>query len=263
MYFKKSDKPPINEKTTTDYKNTSENIFRIMEETLAETIIEKRRSRRWGIFFKILGLGYLVGLTLLFADIEFVPDTIKVGQEHTAFVRINGPIGASEKSNAYEINLNLESAFKQKGVKGVVLEINSPGGSPVQSEYIYQSIIKLKELYPKIPVHALISDIGASGAYYIAVAADKIHASPSSIIGSIGVVVAGFGFDELIKKLGVERRIIVSGDSKATLDPFLPELSNQRVQIQRILDDTHELFIKRVKKGRHGRLIENGNEPIF
>ena len=261
MFFRKKYKG--NSTPDPEENKLSSQSLEIFENLLNETNIEKRRTRRWGLFFKSLGFVYLISLTLFLVDVEFFSNSVSSTEEHTAFIKIDGIIGTAERSNAYNINLNLESAFQERGVKGVVLEINSPGGSPVQSEYIYQAIIKYKNLHPDIPVHAIISDIGTSGAYYIAVAADQIHASPASIIGSIGVIVAGFGFSEFIKKIGIDRRIIFSGNSKAMLDPFLPESSAQRTQIQKILDNTHDLFISRVREGRRGRLIENPDEPLF
>ena len=243
--------PPPNAET--------ERLWTTLERVLTESTREQRRARRWGIFFKTLTLGYIIGLSVwVFRNESVTPDFI--GTPHTAVVPIDGLIAADEVTNAHDVILNLEEAFSAPNARGVMLEINSPGGSPVQSEYVYRALMRLKADYPGKPVHAVIGDIGASGAYYIAAAADSIHAAPASIVGSIGVVSSGFGFAGLMDKLGVDRRVITAGDSKAMLDPFSPESMEDRAHLQTILNQTHQQFIARVKEGRGDRLR---SEDVF
>lgn len=231
----------------------TERLWSTLERVLTESTREQCRARRWGIFFKTLTLGYLIGVSfVIFRTDAVTPDLI--GTPHTAVVPIEGLIAADEVTNAHDVIVNLEEAFSAPNARGVMLEINSPGGSPVQSEYVYRALIRLKGEYPGKPVHAVIGDIGASGAYYIAAAADSIHAAPASIVGSIGVVSSGFGFAGLMDKLGVDRRVITAGESKAMLDPFLPESAEDRAHLQTILNQTHQQFIARVKEGRGDRL---------
>lgn len=231
----------------------SERLWSTLERVLTESTREQRRARRWGIFFKTLTLGYLIGVTVFLVRSESGAPEF-VAAPHTAVVPIDGLIAADEPTNAHDVILNLEEAFSAPNARGVMLEINSPGGSPVQSEYVYRALMRLKATYPSKPVHAVIGDIGASGAYYIAAAADSIHAAPASIVGSIGVVSSGFGFAGLLEKLGVDRRVVTAGESKAMLDPFLPESADDRAHLQGLLDQTHAQFIARVREGRGDRL---------
>ena len=234
----------------------SERLWSTLERVLTESTREQRRARRWGIFFKTLTLGYLIGVTVLLVQSDSVAPEL-IAAPHTAVVPIDGLIAADEATNAHDVILNLEEAFAAPTARGVMLEINSPGGSPVQSEYVYRALMRLKAAYPSKPVHAVIGDIGASGAYYIAAAADSIHAAPASIVGSIGVVSSGFGFAGLLEKLGVDRRVITAGESKAMLDPFLPESADDRAHLQTLLDQTHAQFIARVREGRGDRLLSD------
>ena len=204
-------------------REETDRLWSVLEKTLAQSTIEQRRARRWGIFFKTITFGYIIGLSLFLINQANLPvDGMRSGS-HTAVVPIDGVIAPSELANAFDIQQNLTAAFEAPGSKGVMLEINSPGGSPVQSEYVYRAILDLKAQYPGKPVHAVIGDIGASGAYYIAAAADTIHAAPASIVGSIGVVSSGFGFSGLLEKLGVDRRVITGGENKALREPLIPE----------------------------------------
>ena len=243
-------------------KRDTDRLWIVLEKTLAQSTIEQRRARRWGIFFKSITLFYVIGLSLTFVNKSELPMDALGSSEHTAVVLVDGVIASSEAANAFDIQQNLEAAFEAPGSKGVMLEINSPGGSPVQSEYVFRAILDLKAQYPKKPVHAVIGDIGASGAYYIAAAADTIHAAPASIVGSIGVLSSGFGFHGLMEKLGIDRRVITAGDNKAMLDPFLPESEDDKVHLQGLLDATHRQFVARVREGRGGRLTP-GDENIF
>ena len=243
-------------------REETDRLWSVLEKTLAQSTIEQRRARRWGIFFKTITFGYIIGLSLFLINQANLPvDGMRSGS-HTAVVPIDGVIAPSELANAFDIQQNLTAAFEAPGSKGVMLEINSPGGSPVQSEYVYRAILDLKAQYPGKPVHAVIGDIGASGAYYIAAAADTIHAAPASIVGSIGVVSAGFGFSGLLEKLGVDRRVITAGENKAMLDPFLPESLEDTQHLQGLLDATHQQFIARVREGRGERLTP-GDEDVF
>lgn len=240
----------------------TDRLWSVLERTLAQSTIEQRRARRWGIFFKTITFGYIIGLSVFLINQSELPVDAMGSHTHTAVVPIDGVIAPSESANAYDIQQNLEAAFEAPGSKGVMLEINSPGGSPVQSEYVYRAILDLKAQYPGKPVHAVIGDIGASGAYYIAAAADTIHAAPASIVGSIGVVSSGFGFNGLLEKLGVDRRVITAGENKAMLDPFMPESESDKKHLQGLLDATHQQFIARVKEGRGERLTP-GDENVF
>jgi protease-4 len=243
-------------------REETDRLWSVLEKTLAQSTIEQRRARRWGIFFKTITFGYIIGLSLFLINQANLPvDGMRSGS-HTAVVPIDGVIAPNELANAFDIQQNLTAAFEAPGSKGVMLEINSPGGSPVQSEYVYRAILDLKAQYPGKPVHAVIGDIGASGAYYIAAAADTIHAAPASIVGSIGVVSSGFGFSGLLEKLGVDRRVITAGENKAMLDPFLPESLEDTQHLQGLLDATHQQFIARVREGRGERLTP-GDEDVF
>ena len=244
------------------HSDSNDRLWKLLEKTLSQASVEQRRSRRWGMFFKTITLGYVIGVTIFLATESSISVDVMSSMEHTAVVSIDGVIAPGETANAFDIQKNLKAAFESPGSKGVLLEINSPGGSPVQSEYVYKAILDLKARWPNKPVHAVIGDVGASGAYYIAAAADTIHAAPASIVGSIGVISTGFGFNDLLEKLGVDRRVTVAGENKAMLDPFLPESEADKQHLQQILDATHQQFIARVREGRGERLVED-NENLF
>ena len=252
-------KMPVENATQSD---STDRLWKLLEKTLSQASIEQRQTRRWGILFKTITLAYMIGLTIFLATESRLSVDAMSSMEHTAVVSIDGVIAAGEIANAFDIQKNLKAAFESSGSRGVLLEINSPGGSPVQSEYVYRTILDLKARWPNKPLHAVIGDVGASGAYYIAAAADMIHAAPASIVGSIGVVSTGFGFNKLLEKLGVDRRVIVAGENKAMLDPFLPESETDKQHLQKILNATHEQFIDRVREGRGERLVL-GNENLF
>ena len=243
-------------------KEDVERLWLVLEKALEQSTVEQRRARRWGIFFKSITLLYILALSLTLVTRSELPMDALGSSAHTAVVPVDGVIASSEAANAFDIQQNLEAAFEAPGSKGVMLEINSPGGSPVQSEYVFRAILDLKAQYPEKPVHAVIGDIGASGAYYIAAAADTIHAAPASIVGSIGVVSSGFGFHGLMDKLGIDRRVITAGDNKAMLDPFLPESEDAKAHLQSLLDATHRQFVARVREGR-GQRLTPGEENIF
>jgi protease-4 len=220
-----------------------------------EGLKEQRRSRRWGIFFKLLGFAYLfLVLSIFFSNKEAVIST----ERHTALVDMVGIIAEGESASADFVTHGLRSAFESENSAAVILRINTPGGSPVQAAYINTEMKRLREEYPTKPLYVVISDICASGGIYAAVAADKIFANPSSIVGSIGVRMDGFGFVDTIKKLGIERRLMTAGDHKAILDPFSPEDSFEKEHVQIMLDEIHEQFIEIVKEGRGDKLA---NDP--
>ena len=226
-----------------------------IEKIAMESLIQQKRSSRWSIFFKLVGLIYL-GWVLFFVLTSSNSSTMATG-EFTALISLNGEIGVDSEVSAINVKSSLKEAYDNPGTKALILSINSPGGSPVQSGIINDEIIRYKSLFPKIPVYAVIEDICASGGYYIAVAADKIFVDKASIVGSIGVLMNGFGFDKAIKNLGIDRRLITSGENKAILDPFLPVQPKQRKFMQDLIGEVHEQFIDVVKKGRGDRLAVN------
>ncbi|NQD59577.1 S49 family peptidase, partial [Pseudomonas sp. CM25] len=194
--------------------------WRLLEKTLLASVQEQRRARRWGIFFKLLTFVYLFGLLALFSPLMDMDKAASRSASHTALVEVRGVIADQESASADNIVKSLREAFKDGKTKGVVMRINSPGGSPVQAGYVYDEIRRLRAEYPAIKLYAVITDLGASGAYYIASAADEIYADKASLVGSIGVTAAGYGFVGAMEKLGVERRLYTSGEHKAFLDPF-------------------------------------------
>lgn len=194
--------------------------------------------------------------------VVFLTDSDDVGLEadgdkHTALVKLSGVIASGEAAGAENVIAGLKSAFKHDDTAGIVIEINSPGGSPVQSAHIFDEIMRLKQEHKSIPVYAVVVDIAASGGYFVAAAADKIYVNQSSLVGSIGVRMDAFGFVELMKKIGVERRLLIAGENKGLFDPFLPEQSEQKAHLQSMLDEVHGHFIAAVKRGRGDRLVEN------
>ena len=219
-------------------------------------VTEQRRARRWGIFFKLLFFAYLVTLLVL-AWPDSLGTTTVSAKKHTALVRVDGLIASSTEASAKNVIEALRKAFKDDKTVGVIVEINSPGGSPVQAGEIYDEIQKLRQQYPKLPVHAVTSDVCASGGYYIAAAAQNIYANKASIVGSIGVRMDSFGFTDAIAKLGVERRAYTAGSNKDFLDPFKPVNPAEVQHLQGMLDAIHQQFITAVKQGRGNRLKEN------
>lgn len=220
-------------------------------------IVEQRRGRRWRIFFLFLFFAYLTTLlVVLFNGDEDELADIKAssGGKHTALVKLNGVIASGEKAGSEVVVAGLNAAFAHKDTAAVILEINSPGGSPVQSAYIYDEIWRLREKYDQIPIYTVVSDVAASGGYFVAAATNNIYVNKSSLVGSIGVRMDNFGFVELMKKVGVERRLLVAGENKGLLDPFLPEDKVQKQHLQQMLDEVHQHFIDAVKKGRGDRL---------
>ncbi len=220
-----------------------------------DALIEQRRRRRWGIFFKLLTFAYITFVVLLLVDWSNGGDFAS-SKRHTAMVDLNGVIAPGTDASAEKVNASLDAAFKDKYTQGVILRINSPGGSPVQSQTIYDEMRRLRKKYPDIPLYVVVEDICASGGYYVASAADRIYVGKASIVGSIGVLMNGFGFTGLMDKLGVERRLITAGENKGMLDPFSPLQEKDKVYIEGMMKDIHEQFIGAVRAGRGKRLKE-------
>jgi len=237
--------------------------WKLLEKTLLASVQEQRRSRRWGIFFKSLTFLYLLAALFMFSPLMDFEKGASRKSSHTALIDIQGMIADKEAASADNIVTALRAAFDDEKTKGVILRINSPGGSPVQSGYIYDEIRRLRALKPDIKVYAVISDLGASGAYYIASAADQIYADKASLVGSIGVTAAGFGFVGTMEKLGVDRRTYTSGEHKAFLDPFQPPKPDETAFWQGVLDTTHKQFIASVKAGRGDRLKDKEHPELF
>lgn len=217
---------------------------------------EQRRARLWGIFFKLLTFAYIAIAVLLVFDWKGGDGAMVGGKMHTALVDLTGTISSGGDSSAEKINAALQAAFKDKHTQGVILRINSPGGSPVQAQTIYDEMRRLRKKYPAIPLYVVVEDICASGGYFVAAAADRIYVSKSSIVGSIGVLMNGFGFTGLMDKLGVERRLITAGENKGMLDPFSPLREKDKEYAEKLAEDVHQQFIAVVREGRGKRLKE-------
>lgn len=237
--------------------------WKLLEKTLLASVQEQRRSRRWGIFFKLLTFVYLFVALALFTPLMTMEKSATRGGSYTAVIDVTGVIADKESASADNIVGSLRTAFDDPKVKGIVLRINSPGGSPVQSGYVYDEIRRLRALHKDTKVYAVISDLGASGAYYIASAADQIYADKASLVGSIGVTAAGYGFVGTMEKLGVERRTYTSGEHKSFLDPFQPQKPEETQFWQGVLDTTHRQFIASVKQGRGERLKDKEHPELF
>ncbi|MBI1283473.1 MAG: S49 family peptidase [Thiobacillus sp.] len=226
----------------------------VLEKLALSAIQEQRRSRHWSILFKTLGFLYLFIVLFMVAD-WFGSDGVSIPKAHTALIDLQGVI-AADATSADSIIGSLQGAFEDKKTKGVILRINSPGGSPVQAGQIYDEIRRLRALHPKIPLYAVVDDICASGGYYVAASADKIFVDKASIVGSIGVLMDGFGFTGTMQKLGVDRRLLTAGDNKGFLDPFSPVDPKQEAYARQMLEEIHGQFIGVVRQGRGKRLKE-------
>lgn len=239
-----------------DSEQNSSNWEREVLEKLAfQSLKEQKRNRFWSIFFKSLTLLWLF-LTLFYMFNWIGGASGNSAEDHTALIDIQGEIGAQDQVNADSVISSLHDAYDNKHTKGVILRINSPGGSPVQAGIINDEIKRQRQLHPEIPVYAVVEDICASGGYYIAVAADKIYVDKASIIGSIGVLMDGFGFTGTMEKFGVERRLMTAGENKAMLDPFSSVNPKHKALAQAMLNEVHQQFISVVREGRGKRLKE-------
>ncbi len=226
----------------------------VLEKVALAAVKEQRIARHWSIFFKVLGFGYL--FTLLFLLMSWGSDSkLDITGKHTALVELKGTIAAGEVS-ADQVISGLQEAYKDKNTQGVILRINSPGGSPVQAGQIYDEMKRLRAKYPKVPLYVVVDDLCASGGYYVAAAADKIYVDKASLVGSIGVLMDGFGFMGTMDKLGVERRLITAGANKGFLDPFSPVNPQQEAYAKTMLAQIHQQFIHAVRSGRGTRLHE-------
>ena len=227
----------------------------LLEKIALASLNEQRTKRRWSVFFKLATLAYLIAVLILVVDWGGSEKLVD-GSKHTALINVRGAIEASGETSAGKINDALQSAFEDKRTAGVIMRINSPGGSPVQAGIVYDEILRLRKKHPEIPLYVVVEDLCASGGYYIAAAADKIFVDKASIVGSIGVLMDGFGFTGTMEKLGVERRLLTAGSNKGFLDPFSPQDEKQKEYAKVLLAEIHQQFIDVVRKGRGDRLKE-------
>jgi protease-4 len=228
----------------------------VIDRLVFAALKEQTRARRWRVGFMLFFVIYLSVITVILLAGQDEDDQA-TGEKHTAVVKLNGVIASGEAAGAENIITGLKAAFEHDDTAGIVIEINSPGGSPVQAAYIFDEIMRLKQEHDSVPVHAVVADIAASGGYFVAAAADRIYVNQSSLVGSIGVRMDAFGFVEMMKKIGVERRLLVAGENKGLFDPFLPEQSDQKAHLQSMLNEVHNHFISAVKQGRGERLVVN------
>lgn len=229
----------------------------VLEKLAMSAIQEQRRARHWSIFFKVLTFGYLFLLLFLFMGwAGDHGDGGMSGGKHTALIDLNGVISADSNTNADNLIGSLQDAFGDQNTAGIILRINSPGGSPVQSGLVNDEIRRLRAMHPDIPLHVVVEDMCASGGYYIAVAADNIYVNKASIVGSIGVLMDGFGFTGTMEKLGVERRLMTAGENKGFMDPFSARNPKHEAFTKGLLVGIHQQFIETVKQGRGKRLKE-------
>src|SRR5258706_6031830 len=233
----------------------------ILEKVALKSLEEQRRTRQWKALFRLLWFGF--AFLIFAAGIGWIgrPDRDidsggLGGGKHTALVELEGVIGPDSKASSERMIKALNRAFKNPNTQGVIVRINSPGGSPVQAGYINDEMRRLRAKHPSIPLYAVVEDLCASGGYYVAVAADKIYVDKASLVGSIGAIIGGFGFVGTMEKLGIERRAYTSGANKDFLDPFAPEKPEHRDHAKKMLEKIHQQFIKTVKQGRGSRLKE-------
>jgi protease-4 len=230
----------------------------VLERVALKALDEQRRARQWGALFKLLWLIFL--FLVLAAWMGWIgrgdKEAAAVSGKHTAVVDLDGVIAPDGKASAHRIIKGLDRAFKDPNTKGVVLRINSPGGSPVQAGYINDEMRRLRAKYPNIPLYAVVQDLCASGGYYVAAGADRIYVDKASLVGSIGVIINSFGFTGAMEKLGIERRAYTAGENKDFLDPFAPEVPSQKEYAQKMIEQIHQQFIDVVRKGRGQRLKE-------
>jgi len=231
----------------------------VLQKLLFETLKEQRRSRRWSLFFKLAFLIYVI-FALVAIRSDWSQPAVTTKDEHVALIDIHGPIMKGTESDADAVIESLDAVSGNNLVKGIVLHIDSPGGSPVQARRIFKRVMAHRKKHPEIKVYAVIDDMGASAAYLIASAADHIYCDETSLVGSIGVRLDSFGFVDAMEKVGVERRLYTAGENKGMLDPFLPKQSKQDEFVNEQLKTTHQLFIDNVKEGRGTRLVQDKPE---
>lgn len=241
-----------------DSHKSTEKLWTLLEGTLKENLVEKRRARRWNIFFRSLTFSVIVAIFVV-AMSESDISELDVQTNYVAVIPMEGQIGAGQPIDANVVLPLIDDAYANPGIKALVLKMNSPGGSPVHSGIIYDAIQLKRKQYPNIPTYVVVEDLAASGGYYIASAVDEIYADKASLVGSIGVISAGFEATELLKKIGVERRVFTAGENKAFLDPFLPMAQSSIDKWQAVLDETHGQFINAVKEGRGDKLKESSD----
>ncbi len=227
---------------------------RVLERLALEVLAEQKRRRRWSVFLRLSTLALVAAVLWVFGGFAEVEPLD--GGRHTALVSLEGEIAAKGEVSADHVVASLQAAFADAGTQGVVLRINSPGGSPVQAGIISDEILRLRALHPEVPVFAVVEDICASGGYYVAAVADRIYVDKASIVGSIGVLMDGFGFSGLMERLGIERRLLTAGDNKGFLDPFSPQQPKQLAHARLMLQEIHTQFVDTVRKGRGERLKE-------
>jgi protease-4 len=239
-------------------ENTNPDAQGLLNQIVLDFMRERKRKRLWAWIKRAIIV--IVLILLYFNFHRLVSDTDKdAAKPHAGLIDLKGTLFDTESGNGENFEKGMAQAYKKKGLRAMIIRINSPGGSPVQADYMFNTIQYYQKAYPKIPVYAVCADICASGAYYVASAAKDIYANESSLVGSIGVIYSGFGFVDSLQKLGVTRRVQTAGNNKAFLDPFLPEAETSRVFLQKMLDDTHQEFIKKVRLGRGTRLKENAD----
>lgn len=237
-----------------------ENEKNSLAEIARTALAEWQRRRRWSIFFRFAFIGLIVLFISTLASVSQGPGLdipVAPGAKHVALVKVEGPILHGLQASSDYVTKALEMAFESEHSLGVIVHLNTPGGSPVQSGYIAQAILELREKHRDKPLYVVVSEVCASGGMYIATAANEIYAHPDSIIGSIGVIAGGFGFTGMMEKIGLERRILTAGEHKAMLDPFADENPEEVAHVQSILDEIHRRFIERVKEGRAGKLADD------
>lgn len=230
---------------------------RVLSDLVQQTLREQRRQRRWNLVWRFSLLAYLITLLVVLLPDEPLPGS---KGRHTAVVHLNGVIAAGSEASAENVIKGLRNAYADKASAGVILQINSPGGSPVQAGRIYNEIGRLREAHPDVPLYVVVEDLCASGGYYVAAAAQRIYADQASLVGSIGVLINGFGVVEGMQRLGVERRLITAGENKGFLDPFSPMDDKSRAYAQQMVAQIHAQFITAVKQGRGDRL---GDDPAL
>ncbi|ELA08763.1 signal peptide peptidase [Moraxella macacae 0408225] len=268
--------PPNPDKPTHSQQNPSQippqyvgKEWQLLEKTLMASIEEQRRARRWSVFFKLLTFGYVILIGVIMtrgcspAAGTKGKMSIAEAEPHLAVVDIKGAIASGNEANSRDINEALSDAFENENAKAVVVRINSPGGSPVQSDEIFQAMNELRKENPDKKLYAVIEDIGASGAYYIAVGADEIWVNPSSLVGSIGVIMPNYDLQKLMEKVGVSDRTMHSGEYKDILSMTRATTAFEQAHVQSVLDNTHKHFIDAVKQGRGNRLKDPEGNKLF